>query len=145
MFSDDDISPGVADLENADSNNGRPGRKRAATTHDPKKTKIKKPRPMEMLCSQMAEAMEIFKEPVRISDSNERWLGEALEIWNSEFQGISFAVQHAMYGKWSQNLRDARIFVQSSREYRRWLVEKTEQDLGLKDVGGHIAAAGEEE
>ena len=82
----------------------------------------------------MAEAIAIFKEPVKVSDQNERWLDEALNIWNSEFQDTDLAVHRSMYGTWSQNPREAQIFVRASKKYRQWLVEKLTQDLRLEDA-----------
>ena len=100
---------------------------------------------METLCSQITEAVNALREPVRISNSNEQWLSQAMDIWKNEFQGVNFAVQHVIYGSWSQSRQDAQIFVQASRGYRRWLVEKIARDLGLDNRAKHISAAGKKE
>ena len=44
-----------------------------------------------------------------------------------------------MYRNWRENRGEAQLFVQSSKEYRRWLVN----EVG-KDFGGDLAAAEEE-
>lgn len=134
LVSADDTSPRVCGAENVRPSGSNPGRKRAATTHDPKKVNAKKAHVSETLCSQMTEAIAIMKEPVKVSDPNESWLDKALNIWNDEFKDADFAVQHAVYGSWSQNLREAKIFVQSSPQYRQWLVEKVTQDLRSEDA-----------
>ena len=129
-------------------NSGKPGRKRAATTHDPKKAAdnaAKKPRPKESTSSQIAKAIEAIEAPMkveaaRIPDANEHWLAGAVAIWKKEFRGVPFAIQHAMHRNWLENRGEAQLFVQSSKEYRRWLVNEVS-----KDFGGEWAAAEVEE
>ena len=79
-------------------------------------------------------------EAARIPDANEHWLAGAAAIWKKEFRGVPFAIQHAMHRNWLENRGEAQLFVQSSKECRRWLVN----EVG-KDFGGEWAAAEVEE
>ena len=122
--------------------------KRAATTHDPKKaadSAAMKLRCKESTSSQIAKAIEAIEAPMkmeaaRIPDANKHWLAGAVAIWKKEFRGDPFAIQHAMHRNWRENRGEAQLFVQSSKKYRRWLVN----EVG-KDFGGEWAAAGLED
>ena len=146
--SEDETSLRASGRQTAIDHGSKAGRKRAATTHDPKKetSRVKMTHPIQALHTQMSEVVDALKGQVTVIEAHERWLDEALELWRKEFQGTSFPVQRAVHKIWSQNPSEAQMFAQSSREYRRWFVNQTREELGLEDTEGHVSsAAGEEE
>ena len=65
------------------------GRKRSATTSDPKKSTKKRNRSMKQVFNdRMGELIEVFKKPIDTVNHDERWVNEALDICLGE--GLQF-------------------------------------------------------
>ena len=134
-----DSSIQILDPESSDgdSDNGvSRGRKRSATTTDPKKAAGSKSRSRitdHELRAHVGDLVKALQQPVKIvrSNSDEEWVKEAHDIWERDFdESASFEVTNAIFNQWAEKPRTAYAFVRGSERFRKKLVASLEQEHG---------------
>lgn len=122
--------------ESARATQRNTGRKRSATTSDPKKSTKKRKRPIqEVFDDRMGELIEVFKKPIDTVNHDERWVNEALDIWERDFNLEPFEVTEAMFKEWNMSARNAHFFVRGGDNFRNQLVARLRSRLGVEDDG----------
>ena len=78
-----------------------------------------------------------------MTDSGEKWISEAMKLWENEFEESDYRVSRFVFDRWSNNPRNAQIFVMGSRQFRLNYVMDVEAEIansyGSSAGPGHTA------
>ena len=132
------IDVDAIDARNDGSDERSSGRKRSATTHDPKKqaNTNKRNRRHDEFNAHMRDLVEVFRKPIEVKpievvDPGDKWINEAHELWKKDFASVDFEVARAVFEEWNQNTRSAQTFVVSGDDYRKSLVAHHKRNHGV--------------